>query len=113
MRKLALAAVVAIALCFPASARKDCMREIVTSRDGWAQVRGQPGLSGKPLWRITNGTSVTWCGDELPDNRGHPWKWITFQSEQEPWDHEGWVAAGLLGQSSSPPPAPVSVGILA
>ena len=105
LKKLTLVAVGVIALCPSAYAHKDCLREIVTSRDGWAQVRGQPGLSGKPLWRIANGTSVTWCGDELPDNHGHPWKWITFQSEQEQWDHEGWVAAGLLGQSS-PPPAP-------
>ena len=101
LKKLTLAGVAAIALCPPAYAHKDCMREIVSSRDGWAQVRGQPGLSGKPLWRITNGMSVTWCGEELPDNHGHPWKWITFQSEQEPWDHDGWVAAGLLGLSSS------------
>lgn len=107
LTKLTLAAVAAIAVCPPAYAHKDCTREIITSRDGWAQVRGQPGLSGKPLWRITNGASVTWCGYELPDNHGHPWKWIMFQSEQEPWEHEGWVAAGLLGQSSPPPPAPV------
>ncbi len=106
--KLPLAAVAAIVLRPPAYAHKDCGREIVTSRDGWAQFAAQPGLSGKPLWRITNGTRVTWCGDDVPDNHGHPWKWITFQSEQEPWDHEGWVAAGLLGQSS-PPPAPAPV----
>jgi hypothetical protein len=108
LKKLTLAATAAIVLCPPAYAHKDCMRVIVSSRDGWAQVRGQPGLSGKPLWRITNGMSLTWCGDELPDIHGHPWKWITFQSEQEPWGHNGWVAAGLLGQSS-PLPAPEPV----
>jgi hypothetical protein len=77
-----------------------CETLAVASRDGWARVRGQPALSGKPLWRITNGMIVTWCGEEWPDNFGHKWKWISYQSGEG--NREGWLAAGLLAEAPNP-----------
>ena len=107
MRVFALAAAIAVTPAV-AHAHKDassdkagnCETLAVASRDGWAQVRGQQGMSGKPLWRITNGVIVTSCGEEWRDEAGRQWLWITYQSSEGP--RNGWVAAGLLAETPNP-----------
>jgi hypothetical protein len=105
LKALALAAVIPLA---PVVACAACPRETVASRDGWAQVREQPGLSGKPLWRIWNGIVIAFCGDVRKDKHGHPWHYVWYRTnENPPHQHSGWVAAGLLAETSAPAePAP-------
>lgn len=76
-----------------------CHRESIVSSDGWAQVRRQPNLDGAPLWRITNGSVLAWCGAIRRDGDGRLWHFIRFVSAGEPWQHAGWVAAGLLTET--------------
>jgi hypothetical protein len=112
MKALASAAAIALG---PVAAYAACPRETVASRDGWAQIREQPGLSGKPLWRIWNGTVVAFCGDVRRDERGHPWHYVWYRTNENPQhQHSGWVAAGLLAETSAPaepavPPAPAPI----
>ena len=69
---LHLALVATISL-LPVAVRADdgvCERLAVSSRDGWAQMRGRPGLSGNALWQISNGTTATWCGENWATRPG-------------------------------------------
>jgi hypothetical protein len=94
------------------SLQAECIKEVISSHDGW--VRGQPELSGTPLWQLTNGSVVTFCGRTGSDNRHPPivWHWVSFTSVQEPWHHEGWVSSRILQpangqpQSTQSPPLP-------
>ncbi len=103
-----LALVAAISLLpVAAHAYDECGPLAVSSRDGWAQMRGRPGLSGNALWQIPNGTAATWCGREWRDETGRRWIWITYQSSEGP--RNGWVAAGLLTAQTAPSaPAPAA-----
>ena len=75
-----------------------CSLESVVSRDGWAQVRRQPNLDGTPLWRLTNGSTLAWCGAVTRDADGRTWHFVRFVTVDESWQHSGWVSAGLLTQ---------------
>ena len=75
-----------------------CSLESVVSRDGWAQVRRQPNLDGTPLWRLTNGSTLAWCGAGTRDADGRLWHFVRFVTGDESWQHSGWVSAGLLTQ---------------
>jgi hypothetical protein len=95
-----------------------CQLESVVSRDGWAQVRRQPNLDGTPLRRVTNGSTLAWCGAVRRDSNGRPWHFIRFVTGTESWQHSGGVAAGPLTavpQETTPelepaqiPPAPLA-----
>ena len=101
------AAALAILIFTPAHAEKSagCTTERIVSHDGWGQVRGEPGVRGRPLWRLISGFEVKYCGNALPDERGVPWHWIEFRSAQEPWPHEGWVSSRIL-VAAGPPQSP-------
>jgi hypothetical protein len=69
-----------------------CITERVAEvPDGWSWVRANPGLNEKALWKITEGSTVKYCGKSRADKRSPPiiWHWVSFKSKEEPWDHEG------------------------
>ncbi len=78
---------------------------------GW--VRGVPSLSGNGLWKLSQGSTVQWCGLIRTDFRGITWAWVSFKSVQEPWDQKGWMSSRILSpynsvQSTPAPAAPVA-----
>jgi TPR repeat protein len=80
-------------------AHAECVQERIIPRHvdfGW--IRGQPDLNGKPLWKLGPGSIVTYCGYSARDNRNPPieWHWVSFESVQEPWNHEGWISSHIL-----------------
>jgi hypothetical protein len=80
------------------SSHAECVQEVVLSVDGWGWARGQADMSGTPLWKLTNGSFVKFCGRSRSDNRRPPivWHWISFTTVGEPWNHEGWVSSRIL-----------------
>jgi predicted aspartyl protease len=88
------------ALPVPASG---CSEYTVTVHD-YGQVRGKPSLSGRPLWRLVPGSNVTICSKDIAtDERNIPWIWVQFKSQEEPWDHKGYISFRLL-QGINPQP---------
>src|ERR1700730_7394316 len=80
-------------------AHAECVQERIIPRHvdfGW--IRGQPDLNGKPLWKLGPDSIVTYCGYSARDNRNPPieWHWVSFESVQEPWNHEGWISSHIL-----------------
>jgi hypothetical protein len=86
-----------------------CVQErIIPQQSGFGWIRGQPDLSGTPLWKLSQGSIVTYCGHSSYDKRKPPieWYWISFESVQEPWKHEGWISSRILqpmDATQSPP----------
>src|ERR1700730_2750672 len=80
-------------------AHAECVQERIIPRHvdfGW--IRGQPDLNGKPLWKLGPGSIVTYCGYSAQDNRNPriEWHWVSVESVQEPWNHEGWSSSHIL-----------------
>ena len=86
-----------------------CAEYTVNVHDtNYGQVRGKPTLSGRPLWRLIVGSNVTICSkDIVTDERNIPWVWVQFKSQEEPWDHEGYMSFRIL-QPFVPPPVVVA-----
>jgi hypothetical protein len=86
-----------------------CSKYTVSVREtDYGQVRGKPSLSGRPLWRLVNGSNVTICSKDITtDERNIPWIWVQFKSQEEPWDHEGYMSFRIL-QPFVPPPVNVA-----
>jgi hypothetical protein len=63
---------------------------------GWIHAR--PGLAEQDLWKLTAGSTVSWCGNFQTDHHGYPtvWHWVSFKSKEEPWPHEGWMSHRIL-----------------
>jgi hypothetical protein len=120
MTKSIYASAMLIALSTPAFATKNwnehqiihkCERWAVGDETNFAWIRGQPNLQGTPLWKLTSGTVMVWCGNASTDRRGIDWYWIEFKSTQEPWPHGGWISSRIIApeavaQSNTPPTAP-------
>jgi hypothetical protein len=80
--------------------------EYTVSVHDYGQVRGTPSLSGRPLWRLIPGSNVTICDKDIAtDERNIPWVWVQFKSQEEPWDHKGYISFRLL-RPFLPPEAP-------
>lgn len=113
-KKFAYAAIFVAVTATMADAK--CIREQVAN-DHNAWVRGAPSLFGNPLWKVAAGTAVIFCGRKTSDNRKDliVWHWISFKSNQEPWDHDGWMSSRILEpanvdpQSNTPAVVPVPV----
>lgn len=76
----------------------DCTWYKTRSRDGWVQVRAQPSLDSRPLWRIVAGSIIAKCDRRPPVREGNiPWVWIKFSS------------LNLLDYAPHPPPAPPAI----
>jgi hypothetical protein len=79
---------------------------IVHDKTNYGQVRGKPSLSGRPLWRLITGSQVTICSEDTKtDGRNIPWIWVQFKSQEEPWDHKGYMSFRLLQPWALPPVA--------
>ena len=69
----------------------------------YGQVRGKPALSGHPLWQLITGSHVTICSKDIKtDEHNIPWIWVQFKSQEEPWDHEGYMSFRILEPSGPP-----------
>lgn len=112
-KKIMLATLLIGASATMASA--SCVKEQVAN-DHNAWVRSAPRLSGNPLWKLTPGSEVIYCGRHADDNRRDriTWHWVSFKSDQEPWNHEGWMSSRILESAnvavpqSNTPSAPQS-----
>src|SRR5262245_3465201 len=74
----------------PCSARGDLIW-LLTFRSGakGPQRSSQcPGLNEKALWKLTEGSTVKYCGESIADKRRPPiiWHWVSFKSKEEPWE---------------------------
>ena len=88
LRRPLFASAMLVALCPPAFAAKNwnehqiihkCERWAVGDAVNFAWVRGQPNLEGEPLWKLTSGTTMIWCGNASTDRRAIDWYWIEFE----------------------------------
>jgi hypothetical protein len=77
---------------------RGCSEYMVSVHDtNYGQVRGKPSLSGRPLWRLVPGSNVTICSKNITtDESNIPWIWVEFRSQEEPWDHEGYMSFRIL-----------------
>jgi hypothetical protein len=111
-KSMVLGATMAGALALPAFA---CTQEAVVTANEFGYVRGTPDRSGEQLWKLSPGAVVDWCGRDSTDGEGITWHLITFQSQEEPWTHKGWMSSRILQQSQTgrssvgPRPKPIPV----
>jgi hypothetical protein len=96
LKSMVLGATMAGALALPAYA---CIQEMITANDGFGYIRGTPDRSGEQLWKLSTGSVVNWCGRSSTDGEGITWHWITFNSQEEPWAHKGWMSSRILQQT--------------
>jgi hypothetical protein len=76
---------------FGEATHAECVKErIVPHHDDFGWVRGQPDVNGKPLWKLSQGSIVIYCGYSARDNRKPPieWHWVSLELVQEPWKHQ-------------------------
>ena len=108
-RKSLYASAILVAMSPPAFATKNwnehqiihkCERWVVGDEVNLAWIRGQPNLQGTPLWKLTSGTVMVWCGNASTDRSGIDWYWIEFKSTQEPWPHGGWISSRIITPGS-------------
>ncbi len=92
-RSLVLVATMAVALALPAYA---CTHEMVATNNDFGYIRGTPDRSGEQLWKLSAGAVVNWCGRDSTDREGITWHWVTFESQEEPWVHKGWMSSHIL-----------------
>jgi hypothetical protein len=75
----------------------------------YGQVRGKP--SGRPLWRLISGSNV--CSKDINTaERNIPWIWVQFKSQEEPWDHEGYMSFRILEPFASEAVAATATPVL-
>jgi hypothetical protein len=113
MKTTLITTAMVLALAAPAYAAQDCSNWEATSAAGWAQARGGPSLKGAPLWRLTDGAKVKYCGFHYNETAERSWYWISFSLDAEPWVHEAWLSAKLLRPVETlveMPPAAAPVG---
>jgi hypothetical protein len=109
LKSVVLGATMAGAFAMPAFA---CNQEMVATDNNFGYVRGAPDRSGEQLWKLSAGAVVDWCGRNSTDGEGITWHWVTFTSQEEPWEHKGWMSSRILqqtGRSVSVGPSPNSV----
>ena len=127
MKRTMIAAALVLALSAPAYAHKDMepnggplvtgiarpsnnpactLEQTIQTHDGFSQVRAAPNLLGEPLWELTNGSRVTFCGVVRFDRSGRAWHYVRFITEADPSQHAGWVVARLLTAAPQTPPEP-------
>lgn len=98
-------AVGATLLALLASPAGACQTMTLTPKGGadFVNVRSNPSLDGKELWRMSAGSQVRFCsGRTITDARGITWLWVEFETTQEPWLHKGWISSVVAAATSAP-----------
>ncbi|MBV8850843.1 MAG: hypothetical protein JOZ16_14810 [Methylobacteriaceae bacterium] len=93
LKIMVLGATMSGALALPAFA---CTQEMVSINNDFGYVRGTPDRSGEQLWKLAAGATVEWCGRNSTDGENITWHWVSFRSQEEPWEHKGWMSSRIL-----------------